>query len=273
MQKGAVLGNRAAVEPQIGVLAVLRYLFCGGFAGVLAGILFLGAGARIVMRISALLDPEAAGTITENGNVIGEITAGGSLGLVLFEGLFGGLMAGLCWVLVREWFPQKSWPRLALAGVTAALLGSFLVVSAQNQDFQALNPPVVNVAMFIAIVAMTGCGAAALDRPLQSLLPRGSKASILLAVLAVVGGLMAVSLLAQAYLAEDFCGCSDPPRPALAFLALAGVASVLSWRNGMRYGALEEPKPRWLRTMGVIGVAGACLFAGLDLVDEVRRIL
>ena len=44
-----------------------------GIAGVLVG----GLGSRVVMRISALAAPEVRGMVTENGNVVGEITLGG----------------------------------------------------------------------------------------------------------------------------------------------------------------------------------------------------
>jgi hypothetical protein len=223
------------------------------------------------MRVSALLDPDAEGLVTENGNVIGEVTLSGTLELVLFEGIFGGLMAGLLWVLVREWLPRGA-VRFALAGAIAALLGSFLVVSAENRDFGALRPPAANVSVFIAIVGLTGCGAAALDTRLDKALPSTRKTALLLGVLAVVGGVLTIPLIAQAFLSEDFCGCQNPPRLAAPFIVLTAAASVLSWRRWLRPNDVRS-EPRWLRPMGIAGILGACLFAGIDLAGEVREIV
>jgi hypothetical protein len=239
---------------------------------MLAGIIFLGAGSRVVMRIAAMLDPEAEGSITENGNIVGEVTAGGTLELIFFEGLFGGLMAGFLWVIVREWLPRDSLRRLALGGVVAALLGSFLVVSTENRDFAALGTPAVNIAMFIAIIGLTGCGAAALDGRIERLLPSRGATAVAFGVLAVAGGALALPFVTQAFLAEDVCSCNDPPRLALPFIALAGVASVVSWRQWVIEGRSGVDGP-WLRRLGIAGVAAACVVAGIDLIDEVSTIL
>ena len=255
-----------------GLIPLLRHLFCGGLAGLIAGVVFLGAGSRLVMRVSALLDPDADGTLTENGNVVGAVTLKGTLELVFFEGIFGGLMAGFLWVLVRQWLPQGFGARIASAGVVAALLGSFLVVSAENRDFDALDPSAANVAMFIAIVGLTGCGAAILDRRLEGLLPDRGLAAGAFAVLAVAGGVMAFAFAGQAYLSEDFCACEDPPKLAAPFIALAGVASIVSWRDWLKRSPAGT-EPSWLRGAGILGVAGACLFAGIDLAGEVGKIV
>ena len=71
---------------------VLRDIARGGISGVAAGIVVSGLGGRLVMRIAALLHPDAVGALTENGNRIGDITVGGTLSLVLF-GLISCAMA------------------------------------------------------------------------------------------------------------------------------------------------------------------------------------
>ncbi len=77
--------------------AFMRNIFRGGLAGSIAGVLFLGLGSRAVMRISALLNPEAKGILTENENPIGEITLGGTLGLIIFIGDCFNRQLGCCW--------------------------------------------------------------------------------------------------------------------------------------------------------------------------------
>jgi hypothetical protein len=50
---------------------VLRDIARGGIAGALVGIVVGGLGARLVMRLVAMLHPDAVGAFTENGNRIG----------------------------------------------------------------------------------------------------------------------------------------------------------------------------------------------------------
>jgi hypothetical protein len=255
-----------------GLTALVRHVFAGGLAGTLAGIVCLGLGSRLAMRIAALLDPSARGALTENDNIVGEVTLRGTLELVVFVGIFGGLIAGLLWVLVREWLPRRGLARVAAAGVVAALLGSFQVVSGENRDFALLDPAAASVAMFVVVVGLAGCGAAVIDGPLERLLPGGTRASVVIGALLVIGGVMSVPLVAQAFLSADFCGCEGPPRPALAFLALAGLATAGRWARYFNPGA-DLPHRTWLRALGVAGVAGACLVAALDLLGEVREIV
>lgn len=53
---------------------VLRDIARGGIAGAIVGITVGGLGGRAVMRIAAILHPDAVGALTENGNRIGYIT-------------------------------------------------------------------------------------------------------------------------------------------------------------------------------------------------------
>jgi hypothetical protein len=58
---------------------VLRDIARGGIAGALVGIVVGGLGARLAMRLAAILHPDAVGALTENGNRIGDVTMGGTL--------------------------------------------------------------------------------------------------------------------------------------------------------------------------------------------------
>jgi hypothetical protein len=100
------------------------------------------------MRLLALADPDASGTITENGNVVGEITAGGTLALVIFVGIPSGVVAGLIVYVVRRWLPSgQPWRALTLAAVLLALLGG-TVIDPHNIDFRLLEPTGLAVALF-----------------------------------------------------------------------------------------------------------------------------
>lgn len=155
-----------------------RSIFSGGLAGLLAGILFLGIGSRLAMRIVAILNPENAGTRTDAGEIVGAITVGGTVALVIFMGIFGGIFAGGIWVLVRERLPNSLSLRLPLAGVAATVIGSFALIDANNSDFRLFDPVGFNLVMFMVLVGLTGSATAYGDWTLQRRLPSSQAAGL-----------------------------------------------------------------------------------------------
>ena len=71
----------------------------GLLSGAVAGVIVGGIGSRIVMRILAVVNNELSGIPTENGNIVGEITVGGTLGLLIFGGIFAGIIGGLSYAV------------------------------------------------------------------------------------------------------------------------------------------------------------------------------
>src|SRR5437879_8127585 len=83
--------------------AVARAVGAAGIAGVLVGVP-AGLLSRVVMKVSALAaGPTVAGHLTENGAVVGALTAEGTLFLVLFAGLVPALSAANLVVAIRPW--------------------------------------------------------------------------------------------------------------------------------------------------------------------------
>lgn len=248
----------------LGLAALLRDLFRGGLAGLLCGVVFFGFGSRVVMRLSAMLNPERRGILTENGNVVGEITVAGTLELLLFGGVFGGLLAGFIWVIVRDWLPSSGAPRVLLAGVAAACLGSFSIFTEENLDFRILSPAWLHLAMFLLLVGIAGSAIALADPVLANVLPRGPAIAVVYAVLAIPVGLVALSVLLQALL---------EPKGVLWAVAVALLAvlvvDLLHWRA--RY--LGGGSHAWLWTAGVGGVVAACAAAALHFAIEAEAIL
>ena len=66
---------------------VLRSLGGCLAAGLVVGLVIAGLGSRLVMGLLAVADPDAEGSFTESGNQIGDLTLGGTLGLVGFVGV------------------------------------------------------------------------------------------------------------------------------------------------------------------------------------------
>jgi hypothetical protein len=246
------------------VLALARDLFRGGLAGLIVGVIAFGIGGRVVMRISALLNPEREGVLTENGNVIGEITLDGTLELIFFAGVFGGMLAGFVWVIVREWLPSDPSQRVSTAALAAVCLGSFAVLTEGARDFQVLSPAWLHLTMFLLLIALAGAVIALADPVLDGLLPHGRLAGWVYGILALPIGLMALSVLLQALLTERI----------LLWLLAAGIililiASLVAWWG--RY--LGGPAPSWLRPAARASLIMACLFGVLHFAIEAEEIL
>jgi hypothetical protein len=117
-------------------------------AGLVVGIVVAGLGSRLVMRLLAVADPDAFGTVTENGNVVGEITFGGTLALLIFVGIPAGVVAGLTVFAVRRWLPPgQPWRGLAFTALLLALPGR-TVIDPENIDFRLLSPTGLAIALF-----------------------------------------------------------------------------------------------------------------------------
>jgi hypothetical protein len=197
------IATRAGSDSAIAV--VVRDIARGGLTGLIVGVLVLGPGARLVMRLHALIVPAALGMATENGNRIGQITLGGSVGLLVIAGLFGAILLGVVWVVVSPWLPGGTLGR-GLAGVPVAVaLGAHQLIVLGNSDFIVLRHHPLVVATLLGLLALGPLALSVVDAWLDRRLPRsdlGSPAAAGYLGLAVLGGLFGTMLLFQ-LLAED----------------------------------------------------------------------
>jgi hypothetical protein len=226
------------------------------------------------MRISGAMNPEAAGAITDSENVVGEITLGGTVALLVFNGLLVGLMIGITWVVVRDWIPGSGSSRVLLGGVLALLTGGSAVIDSENVDFILVEPAWLHVVMFLGLVAGAGSTTAALDRAFEHRLPAGETAGAILGGLAGVG-VLALPLLVGYYFVPGTFQHGTPPWPAgLAFGAVA-IATCASWVSFYRPGSIASAaeKAPWERVLGYGGVVLFGLFGGLHLASEVSGVL
>src|SRR4051812_33593639 len=83
----------------------LRHVGVALAAGLGAGVLAAGAGGRLAMRLLAATSPEAEGSITEAGEIVGRITVDGTLGFLVFVGLPAGFLSGVLYALVGPILP------------------------------------------------------------------------------------------------------------------------------------------------------------------------
>ena len=96
----------------LAVNEVLRRFTSLGVASFLGGVVVGGIGGRLVMTISAgAAGEDFFGRVTENGNTIGQFTAGGTFTLVVFVGLLGGVAASIVIVGSDPWLRPARGPR------------------------------------------------------------------------------------------------------------------------------------------------------------------
>lgn len=132
--------------------------------GFLVGLVALGGGLRLAMRVVALLNPDTF-VFTANGNLVGEITLEGTL-FILVAGAVAGILFGLAYGVVRSWLPWHGAPRgLVYGALLAAALGTPTLVDGDNLDFALLDGDALAVAMLLACPVLYGAGlGAVVDR-------------------------------------------------------------------------------------------------------------
>ena len=248
---------------------ILRDIVRGGLAGTIAGVAVAGIGGRLVMRFAALVVPSSAGSSTENGNVIGTITLGGSLALVVL-GAFFGLFIGTIWVALAPWIPGTGVRRALATMPLAVALGAIALINGRNPDFVVLEHAPLVVGALLLLVAAVGLVVALADDLLDRVLPgRGERLGRRDRDLHGPGEPRHPVRRDRRARA---CSSADRPRTmlGLAFL-VAGGATVAWWGMRLR-GAVDAP--RTLTLVGRIGLVLAILVLGtLDLVPEVSRAL
>ena len=182
-------------------LPPLRYVAVCLAAGVGAGVVAAGAGGRLVMRMLALTSPDAERALTEAGARIGEITAAGTLGFVVFIGIPAGLLIGALYALAGPLVPRGRAGGAVLGLILLILAGSFEPLRAGNFDFNLVGPDWLSVLSFTALAVFQGVLTVALAARLSRGVP--SRAPGPRVLLAGRLALAAVVLVALPFVAGD----------------------------------------------------------------------
>jgi hypothetical protein len=163
------------------------------------------------MRLLAVTaGADAQGQITEAEQIVGRITVDGTIGFVVFTGLFFGPVSAAAYLLLRRWLPAGRAGGLAYGALLLVVAGTRLEpLRRGNPDFDLVGPSWVSVAAFAALVVFHGMlvaalagrlsravpllaarpGAIAVHAPLLLLLLPGPSVAL---VLIIVGGLVAL---------------------------------------------------------------------------------
>jgi hypothetical protein len=132
-------------------------------AGAIAGTLVLGLGGRLAMRIMAATSSASAqGRLTNAKERVGEITVGGTIGLVIFVGILGGIVGALSYLVLRRWLTGPAWASGLAMGVLGLVAARILALDPDSVDFTLLRPTALAVALFVALILGFGVVVASL---------------------------------------------------------------------------------------------------------------
>ncbi len=187
----------------------LWFLDIGMIGGVVGGLLAAGAGGRLAMRLLASTSGDRVqGQITEADEVVGKITVGGTIGFIVFGGLFAGLVCSVIYLLLRKWLPNGLVGGLVLGGLLLVTLGSRVEpLRSNNPDFDLVAPAWLAVSVFVALGFLHALvSVAVMARVSRSLPLVAARRSVVLAYLPLllllptvfVGGVVVIIVLAGA---------------------------------------------------------------------------
>lgn len=127
-------------------------------AGISSGIIMIGFGGRLAMRVLAVTGGASAqGRITEAEEIVGAITLDGTIGFILFNGLIGGIFTGLLFVAGYRWLPRGRW-RGPIFGLLLMIVFASRIepLRSSNPDFDIVGPGWLSILLFTTIAVLHG---------------------------------------------------------------------------------------------------------------------
>lgn len=214
-----------------------RHIVVTGISTLIAGLLVGGIGSRLFMRVAAATAVDSAqGRLTEAGFRVGEVTVGGSVGLIVFLAVFTCLVGAILLVVFYPWITKAGqWDGVAF-GVTLFAIGSASsdVLNPDNIDFRILDNGPLVTSMIVALFVSFGVVSLRSYRWLGRRLPDGTgKSKIVYFVLATIGLFFGLPLLPIIGASSELCSC-DPPRVTFAFVIFTMVATLLWWIGSIK---------------------------------------
>lgn len=141
--------------------------------GVIAGVLVIGAGGRLAMRLLAVTAGDGAqGQLTEADEIVGRISVDGTIGFILFNGIFGGIVFSWPYLIMRRFLPPGPLGGAAFGLGLLVVLGTTIdPLRPENPDFDIVGPGWVAVVAFSALAVAFGVALSAVMARLSQWLP------------------------------------------------------------------------------------------------------
>jgi hypothetical protein len=237
-------------------------------AGLAAGVLAGGVGARVMMRIAGAAGG-SQGFRTEAGFRIGEVSVIGSIFFVIFIGIFMGIVGSILYVVFRPWLEWAGpWRGLAF-GVVLFAIGSASsdAMNPDNRDFFLLDRDVLNVGLIVALFLVFGVTMEMLHRRMDERVGQDGGESAIYVGMGVLGAAIGLPILASTMFTDGGCHCG-PPIWAGVFTVVAGLGTLAWWMSGR--------DQRWRRPahlLGWTGLIGATAFGLVRAISDAAEII
>jgi hypothetical protein len=144
MSAAVVPGAVSASSP---VRLFVRRVAAVGCAAIVAGVAVAFLGGRLAMRLLAAANPGATGMTTDDGFVVGDVTAGGSAQLLL-AAVQLSLLGAVLYLLLRPLLIGPEWFRTTTLAVGVATCFAALLVAPDGFDFARLDPAWLPLVLF-----------------------------------------------------------------------------------------------------------------------------
>jgi hypothetical protein len=273
LQRVTAANRKVAASPFDTLFGLARHITVAGLAGLVTGLVVGGLGGRLFMRIAGAAAPESAqGATTEAGFTVGEITLGGTVGLVLFIGIFVGIVGAVMYLVFRPWLAWTGRWRGVAFGLVLFAVGSAQsdVLNPDNFDFVILGNSVLVVVMifglFVGFGALMDWMFGNLDRRLPTADNRPARwVYPFLALTGVgLGGMLAPFFL----FSREACDC-DPPIVSSSLVVIAAVGTLVWWWHAIKPNGSSTSS----MLLGFLGLAGATLFGLTRALSDAIKIL
>ena len=141
--------------------------------GLTAGILVMGTGGRLAMRLlGATGGDRAQRRITEADEVVGKVTVSGTLSFILFVGVVTGLLTAVLWYAIRRFLPARWVGGLAFGAGLLVVFGTRNdPLRPGNEDFDIVGPWWLAIVTFSALALVYGVALASYSARLSRWLP------------------------------------------------------------------------------------------------------
>jgi hypothetical protein len=143
------------------------------WTGIGTGLLVTGPAARLAMRLLAVAaGSRAQGRLTEAEEVVGRISADGTIGIFVFVGVAAGLLSSLTYVLLRRWLPAGRAGGLALGLILLIVMATRIEpLRPSNEDFDLVGPSWLSIAVYTTMALVQGMAVVAFAGRISHSLP------------------------------------------------------------------------------------------------------
>ncbi|MGI9666005.1 MAG: hypothetical protein ACR2N2_02730 [Acidimicrobiia bacterium] len=227
------------------LFGMFRHVSAGAFSGLITGIVVGGFGGRVFMRIAgAAAGDRAQGSFTEAGFIVGEVTVGGTIALMLFIGIFVGVAASLFYLIFQPWLSWAGRFRGVVYGVMLFAIGSATsdMMNPDNIDFLILGNGGLLVALLFGLFVLFGVVQDALFRLADRTMPGEEEGwqniGVLYVIIFMVGVVAGLPLIAGLFNPEGLCDC-EPPWVANIGVFVAFLGTAMMWIVALRKGSRQ----------------------------------